>query len=108
MKIVRKIFSLILFFSITLSPLFIWAESDKVPPLPKYVIHYVSGGDNLHSLAGFYLKDPRRWKEIYALNENIKNPNSLEVGTKLIIAVSEYWRPPLPLKKFNTQIKPKK
>lgn len=48
--------------------------------------HEVIGSDNLHLLAGYYYRNPRRWKEIYRVNrQSVKDPNLIEPGTVLTI-----------------------
>ncbi|MBI4379357.1 MAG: hypothetical protein HY578_09705 [Nitrospinae bacterium] len=77
-------------------------KENEVPILPRYVIHFVSPGDNLHFLSAYYYGNARFWKKI--LNENldvIKNPNTLEIGTKLKIPVESSWVPQYSIEEFR-------
>lgn len=48
--------------------------------------HVVQKGDTLYSLARQYYADQKRWRDIYNANRaRISDPNSIKVGTKLII-----------------------
>ena len=50
----------------------------------EIVEHTVLKGDNLMLLAGYYYKDPRQWREIYADNSGVlEDPNFLLPGTVL-------------------------
>jgi hypothetical protein len=77
-------------------------KENEVPILPRYVIHFVSPGDNLYFLSAYYYGNARLWKKI--LNENldvIKNPNILETGTKLKIPVESSWTPQYSIEEFR-------
>ncbi len=61
------------------------------------VEHKVLKGDDLHLLAGYYYRDPRRWNEIYQANRSaIKNPNRLVPGKTLILPAEGLNAYPLP------------
>ncbi|MFQ5559233.1 MAG: LysM peptidoglycan-binding domain-containing protein [Nitrospinota bacterium] len=69
-------------------PVTLWAENF----VPRYAIHYIQKGDNLHMLAAFYLNSPRKWETIFQANRNvISNPNRLVVGKKLEIPLENSW-----------------
>lgn len=49
-------------------------------------IHTVAKGDTLYSLARRYYRSDSRWRDIYNANRNkINNPNTLPLGTRLVI-----------------------
>lgn len=88
----RNIVKQILILSFFLSPSLLYAETepDKIPDLPQYILHYVSAGETLHDISGYYLATPRRWREIYQLNKDkIDNPERLTAGVGLIIPMIE-------------------
>lgn len=67
-------------------------DEDKIPLLPKYVIHRVTAGDNLYLLSGYYYGNARLWEKIFNANrEALKNPNILETGQELRIPVEPEW-----------------
>ncbi|MEK6590269.1 MAG: hypothetical protein AABZ11_06275 [Nitrospinota bacterium] len=77
-------------------------KENEVPILPRYVIHFVLPGDNLHFLSAYYYGNARFWKKIF--NENLgvmKNPNILETGTKLKIPVESSWTPQYSIEEFR-------
>lgn len=50
--------------------------------------YYVKSGDTLSKIAQEQLGGAHRWKYLYELNkENIKSPDKLRVGQKIIIPV---------------------
>ena len=61
----------------------------------EVVRHTVKKGDHLMLLAGYYFKDPRQWRQIYAENtEVISDPNLLIPGTVLNVRPREEWNIP--------------
>ncbi len=54
----------------------------------KEITHIVEKGESLSVLAGKYLKDPNRWKEIHEYNPDIKNPWLLTPGEKVLIKIN--------------------
>lgn len=61
-------------------------SSDEVLTPGGSRTHVVQKGDTLYSIARRYYGDGKRWREILDANSNrVKNPQSLKVGTKLII-----------------------
>jgi len=61
------------------------APGRAVPALPGPVaVHVTVRGDTLSALAGGYLGDPSRWREIAAAND-VDDPIDLPVGLSLVI-----------------------
>lgn len=50
--------------------------------------YQVQTGDTLSSLARTYLGDERRWREIWSLNPQLRNPNALRPGSSLLLPTS--------------------
>ncbi|MEP7011048.1 MAG: LysM peptidoglycan-binding domain-containing protein [Acidobacteriota bacterium] len=50
--------------------------------------HVVRPGETLHNLAQRYLGDARYWQQLAKLNENIANPDLIEPGQRIRIAVA--------------------
>lgn len=50
--------------------------------------HVVRPGETLHNLAQRYLGDARHWHQLAQMNQNIANPNLIEPGQRIQIAVS--------------------
>lgn len=48
-------------------------------------MYQVQKGDTLSSLAQTFLGSSNRWREIWAVNPDLRNPNQIKVGTQLII-----------------------
>ncbi len=69
--------------------------TDPRPPAPQAQFteepddartHIIADGDSLEKLAGLYLHDPQRGKEIYELNRGVlSDPNLLPIGAELKI-----------------------
>lgn len=49
--------------------------------------YIVKKGDTLWAISGRYLKNPARWREIWATNKQLKNPNLIYPGDVLIMCV---------------------
>ncbi len=57
-----------------------------IPDLPKYKVHIVKPGENLHSLSALYYNNARLWEEIYKANrDSVKNPDIIHPGQRLFI-----------------------
>jgi hypothetical protein len=69
------------------------------------VRHEVEKGDNLMLLAGYYYKDPRQWKKIYALNSGtISNPNVILPGTVLKVKAEPSLQWNIPYAEFLSRV----
>jgi LysM repeat protein len=53
-----------------------------------YTTYTVVRGDTLSKIAGKLLGDPMRWKEIFNINSQLQDPNSLTVGQILNVPAS--------------------
>jgi LysM repeat protein len=60
------------------------AAARRLPANAATVVHVVLHGDTLSGIAGVYLGDPARWREIAELNR-ILDPLSLAPGASLVI-----------------------
>ncbi len=61
-------------------------DIDLSPDMGLTQFHMVTKGDTLYALARRYYSDQRRWKDIYQANlDQIRNPNSIHVGQRLLI-----------------------
>lgn len=60
------------------------APTIKADAPNRYV---VKKGDTLWSISGKYLKAPHRWREIWAINKQLKNPHLIYPGDVLIMCV---------------------
>lgn len=58
---------------------------------PKF--HIVKSGESLSMLSKIYLGDASKWRQIWAVNPDLTNPNQLTAGTRIIL--------PLPADKFQ-------
>lgn len=50
-------------------------------------VYMVKKGDTLWDISNKYLKEPWRWREIWATNKQVKNPHRIWPGDKLILCV---------------------
>jgi nucleoid-associated protein YgaU len=56
-------------------------------------------------LAGYYYKDPRQWKKIYALNSGtISNPNVILPGTVLKVKAEPSLQWNIPYAEFLSRV----
>jgi len=70
------------------------------------VEHQVAATDDLHLLAGYYYRDPRRWGEIFAANrEKINDPNLIFPGQVLTIPGEGMNSFPLPYGEWRQKVK---
>lgn len=66
------------------------AEANNPPPTIKADApnrYVVKKGDTLWDISGKYLSSPWRWKEIWATNKQIKNPNLIYPNDILILCI---------------------
>lgn len=69
------------------------------------VRHEVQKGDNLMLLSGYYYKDPRQWKKIYALNSGaISDPNVIHPGTVLKVKADPSLQWNIPYAEFLSRV----
>ncbi|MBU2590712.1 MAG: hypothetical protein ABIJ24_05730 [Nitrospinota bacterium] len=96
----------ILILSFFLSPSLLYAETEPdIPYMPQYILHYVSAGETLHDISGYYLATPRRWREIYQLNKDkIDNTERLRAGVGLIIPMINEPPPYPTMEKYRRSI----
>ena len=69
-------------------------EEEKATEEPQYIIHTVKSGESLSILAGKYLGDIHRWKELVELNKDAypslaKNPNLIHPNWKIKVPVEK-------------------
>jgi nucleoid-associated protein YgaU len=70
------------------------------------VEHQVVITDDLHLLAGYYYRDPRRWGEIFAANrDKISDPNLIFPGQILTIPGEGMNAFPLPYGEWRQKVK---
>lgn len=71
----------------------------------KTVVHEVQKGDNLHTIAGYYYKDPRQWKRIYSRNSAaLRDANIIVPGTLLEIDADPGRQWEIPYEDFLSRI----
>lgn len=66
-----------------------WAAGQsELPAGAKKGWHVVRPGETLHNLAQRYLGDARYWRQLALLNQNIADPDLIEPGQRIQIAVA--------------------
>jgi len=77
------LFSMVLCFSTNVRAV----EREFYYPSPhKAQYHVVKRGESLSLIAERYLGSWKKWKEIWALNPGIKNPNVIKVGQRIVVS----------------------
>ena len=62
------------------------ASADTVTLRPGHPEHYVvKKGDTLWGIAGRFLNEPWRWKDIWQANPQIKNPDLIYPGDEIVV-----------------------
>ncbi|MGP9689654.1 LysM peptidoglycan-binding domain-containing protein [Psychrobacter sp. AOP22-C1-C5] len=86
----KKIASALLLTTVSSAMLMTTAYANNPPPAIKADApnrYIVKKGDTLWDISGRYLDSPWRWKEIWATNKQIKNPNLIYPNDILILCV---------------------
>lgn len=74
-----------LLLALALLPAALRAADD--PPPPGRGWHVVRPGDTLEGITAFYLGSPARWRENWALNPAVRDPNLLRPGERLQVMI---------------------
>lgn len=62
-------------------------EAEAVRPRAFRAFHTVRPGETLHSIASRYLKDPGRWRDLWALNPHVVDADRLTPGERLLVTL---------------------
>jgi hypothetical protein len=81
----------------------------SVTPAPvsavQAVEHTALSGDDLHLLAAYYYRDPRRWKDIWQVNRKaVQAASVVPVGTVLVIPGQGLNPFPVPYADWRAQV----
>jgi hypothetical protein len=71
------------------------AEPGAVAETPEGKTYVVKTGDCLWNLAGTFLSDPWRWREIWERNHYIANPDLIYPGREIVMSAANAAPPPL-------------
>ncbi|MBN1572568.1 MAG: LysM peptidoglycan-binding domain-containing protein [Deltaproteobacteria bacterium] len=79
---------LILAILVFLPAIFIFAQDEATTPetTDNENVYTVKAGDTLSSIAQSYLGSASKWRDLWELNPQIKDPNKLTVGQKIILS----------------------
>jgi len=75
------------------------AGAQETPPAtsPDTRVYIIKQGDTLWNISGEVYQDPSKWPVIWELNPQIKNPNAITPGDKLILEESKPVEEPKPV-----------
>jgi LysM repeat protein len=90
-KIMNSIFNrrliIVLAVFVLLPAVLVFAQDDAAAPetADDANVYTVKAGDTLSSIAEANLGSASKWKELWELNPQIKNPNKLKIGQKIVL-----------------------
>lgn len=88
----KKIVSISAIFLFLIIPALLFAQ-DEAAKTNEANVYTVKAGDTLSSIAETYLGGASKWKELWELNPQIKNPNKLTIGQKINLKAAEEAKP---------------
>ncbi len=91
--------------AVVVTALFLITGAPAPAAAAEPVRHQVIKGDDLHLLAGYYYRNPRRWKEIYAANRKaVREANVLVPGSLLTIPDQDLKPFPAPFTEWRAMV----